>query len=120
VKLAAAGTWHLLLPANLEWGVSIPNPTELAVKSRRQRANLLGSRGLRDLIGCNDPGGSSVVPNGNFDRPRDFLMPDKPAGAPVMKSENGRTWFSVNDRSGNAFGDNEGYFEIDVELEKKQ
>ncbi|MGD1069606.1 MAG: hypothetical protein ABSB15_05640 [Bryobacteraceae bacterium] len=46
-------------------------------------------------------------------------MPGKPAGALVMKSENGLTSLSVNDRSGHAFEDNEGYFEIDMELQEQ-
>ena len=33
-----------------------------------------------------------------------------------MKTDGGRTWFSVNGRSGIAFKDNEGFYEFDLEI----
>jgi hypothetical protein len=44
-----------------------------------------------------------------------FLADDAPAGALIMKSQDGRTWFSVNGR-GTAFKDNEGFYKFDLEI----
>jgi hypothetical protein len=38
----------------------------------------------------------------------------------VAKSLNGRTYFTVNDRMGEGFKDNEGYFEFDVVVGAKK
>jgi len=46
---------------------------------------------------CSGPEGKGV-PGGAT-----FLMPSEPPGALVVKTSAGRTWFSVNDRSGPAF-----------------
>jgi hypothetical protein len=90
VQKTGAGKYHVILPANLEWGVSIPNP--------KQEATILNAAGricwdpeLRESHGCNGPEGCGVVPKGNFGRPEDFLAPEKPAGALIMKSVDGRT-----------------------------
>jgi hypothetical protein len=90
-KQAGAGTYRLILPANPEWGVIVPNPTQAEVKTVGVKGKICWDPGLRNAIGCNGPEGSGVVPNGNFEKSDDFLAAGKPAGALVMKSENGRT-----------------------------
>jgi hypothetical protein len=52
----------------------------------------------------------------NLSAPDEFLAAGEPAGALIYRNENGRTYFSVNDRRGRAFDDNEGYFEFAVRL----
>jgi hypothetical protein len=46
------------------------------------------------------------------------IAPQKPAGALVVRTLNRRIWFSVNDRTGSGFKDNEGFFEFDVTIER--
>ena len=43
-----------------------------------------------------------------------YLVPDEAAGALVTKTADGRTYFSVNGRSGASFQAHEGYFEFDA------
>jgi len=45
-----------------------------------------------------------------------YLAPGEKAGALISEQRGGRTYFSVNDRSGAGFNENEGYFEFDVEV----
>ena len=45
-----------------------------------------------------------------------FLAPDRAPGALITKTHNGRQYFSVNDRGGDAFHYNEGYFPFDVDI----
>jgi hypothetical protein len=99
------GRYHIVLPANQEWGASIPNPSarEVVVDDARGTAcwdlQALGSEG------CSGPDGSPSLAG--------WLSKDKPAGALILKNQGGRTYFSVNDRN---FADNEGYFEFEVEV----
>ena len=48
---------------------------------------------------------------------RALLAPDEGAGALIGKTVGGRTYFSVDDRSGVAFQSHEGYFEFDVTVQ---
>jgi hypothetical protein len=104
VEQTGPGKYHVVLPANVEWGASVPG----------RLAAIGGQRGMvcwdlqgRGAEGCGGPGGRGAGGKG-------FLVPGSPAGALVTKTRDGRTYFTVNDRSG-AFADNEGYFEFDVE-----
>ena len=45
-----------------------------------------------------------------------FLAEDDPAGALIMRTHNGHTWFSVNGRNGATFKDNEGFYEFDLKI----
>jgi hypothetical protein len=45
-----------------------------------------------------------------------FLAADAAAGALIMKTREGHTWFSVNGHSGIGFQDNEGFYEFDLEI----
>jgi hypothetical protein len=101
--------YHVVLPANLEWGASVPNPSG-------RTAVVTNSHGIIcwDLqageAGCSGPSGIST------DAGRGFVEPSAPAGALIQRNREGRTWFSVNHRINSSVTDNEGFFEFDVEL----
>jgi hypothetical protein len=84
------GQFHVLLPANLEWGASIPNPgnREIAV------SNLIGSICRAASKVCNDAS------------PEDLRTATK----------DGRTAFSVKAPAGETFARNEGSLQFDVRL----
>ena len=67
----------------------------------------LGSPSSDDRT-CYGPAGSGEPAGAGF------LAPDQPAGALVSKTEDGRTYFSVNDHDGAALEKHQGYFEFDV------
>lgn len=62
----------------------------------------------RGAEGCSGPVGKSAAGPG-------FLDAGSAAGALIVKTRDGRTWFSVNGRSGD-FRGNEGFYEFDVEV----
>jgi hypothetical protein len=64
----------------------------------------------RGSDGCSGPGGSGT-PGG-----AGFLAADAPAGALIMRTREGHTWFSVNGLSGLGFKNNEGFYEFDLEI----
>jgi hypothetical protein len=97
----------VLLPANAEWGASIANPAGKQVVVKDARGTVCWDLQARGADGCNGPDGNGSAAGA------DFVAPDAQAGALVVKTRNGRTYFSVNDR---AFADNEGYFEFEVVL----
>jgi hypothetical protein len=97
VETPGPGTYHIVLPANLPWGASIPNPSGRSVAIENARGIACWNTALGQL-GCNDPSGG---PDG--------------AGALVQRTAGGRTLFSVNDPAGD-YRDNEGYFEFDVSI----
>ncbi len=107
VEARAPGLYHVLLPAQLEWGASVPNPSGVKPAIR-------GTRGSVCLDGnperCSGPEGKGA-PGGDA-----FLAPAEAPGALVVKTSAGRTWFSVNDQSGAAFQQHEGFFEFDVSI----
>jgi hypothetical protein len=108
VEANAAG-YRVVLPANLEWGASVPNPGGRTVV-------VTNSHGITcwDLKagsdGCSGPSGNGAAAGAGF------LDPDAPSGALILSTRNDRTWFSVNHRASTSFKDNEGFFEFDVEL----
>ena len=60
--------------------------------------------------GCSGPSGKgSPVSEG-------FIDAGPPPGALIMRPDRGRVWFSVNGRSGQAFKNNQGFYEFDVEI----
>ena len=113
-----SGRHHIVLPANLEWGASIATPTSAVAHIENARGTVCWDQSRRDSSGCNGPTGSSVSRARSTQAPHDFLAPESPAGALIWKARQGWTYFSINDRSGAAFHDNEGYFEFDVQLVK--
>lgn len=99
------GRYHVVLPGNLEWGASVPNPRGREVVVNDAHGTVCWDLQARGPEGCSGPDGSSGVTGG--------LSKDKPAGALIIKTHGGRTYFSVNDSN---FKDNEGYFEFEVEV----
>ena len=105
VEETQPGRYHVVLPANLEWGASVPNPARREVVVDNARGTVCWDLQALGPDGCSGPDGSAKI-SGALDR-------EKPAGALVVKTQGGRSYFSVNDRN---FSDNEGYFEFEVEL----
>jgi hypothetical protein len=103
------GRYHVVLPANLEWGARIANPQNQIVVIANARGTVCWDLKSRGAEGCNGPAGNPAIHDSKS------LLPDQPAGALILHTKDGRTYFSVNDRSG-SFGDNEGFFEFDVAL----
>jgi hypothetical protein len=95
--------YHIVLPAQSEWGASIANPAGATVTVRAPSGMVCLAPDT-----CSGPQGTGK-PAG-----ADFLAPDKEIGALVSKTIGGRTYFSVNDRTGSAFQKHEGYFEFDA------
>ncbi len=105
------GGYHIVLPGNLEWGVSVPNAFGRTVKITDSHGIVCWDLKARGSNGCGGPAGSGAQAGPGF------LAADAPAGALVMNTRQGRTWFSVNDRSGAGFNDNEGFYEFDVAIQ---
>ncbi|HXS92964.1 MAG TPA: hypothetical protein VN736_00075 [Candidatus Limnocylindrales bacterium] len=57
-----------------------------------------------------------MAPGNDVEGGAEFVDPRKPAGSLVLRVLNGSIWFSVNDRSGRWFQDNEGFFEFDFQV----
>jgi hypothetical protein len=102
------GEYHVVLPAHLEWGASVPNRSGRPVSISNARGTVCWDLKMRGDEGCSGPEGAGIAN-------KEFVRPDRQAGALVMKTGHGRTWFSVNDRS-RGFGDNQGYFEFEVRV----
>ncbi len=109
VERKGAG-YHIILPANLEWGASVPNTSGHTVAITASHGIACWNLQARGSNGCGGPAGKGGAAGAGF------LAPDAPQGALVMSMRQGRTWFSVNDRSGVGFKDNEGFYEFDAEL----
>jgi hypothetical protein len=102
--------YHLVLPANLEWGVSIPSRREGDVVVTNARGIACWDLKGRGTAGCSGPSGNATPAGAGF------LSADAAAGALIMKTREGNTWFSVNGHSGAGFKDNEGFYEFDLEV----
>lgn len=102
------GGYHIVLPANAEWGASIANlPLGQAV-IHNARGVVCWDVRARGSEGCSGPSGNGA-PAGTG-----FLAEDAPPGALIISTHGDRVWFSVNGRQGDSFRDNEGFFEFDV------
>jgi len=84
--------YHVVLPANLEWGASIANPAGRTVEIANAHGIACWDLKDRGSDGCGGP-----------------------ANGLVMENHGGRTWFSVHGRPGD-FKGNEGFYEFDVEI----
>ena len=104
------GGYHIILPGNLEWGASIPNPPGRTVMVTNTHGIVCWDVKTRGANGCSGPSGNGI-PAGTG-----FLATDAPAGSLIMRTRDGHTWFSVNGRSG-LFKNNEGFYEFDLEIE---
>jgi hypothetical protein len=102
--------YHLVLPANLEWGARIPNPGGRAVVVTNARGIACWDLKARGAEGCSGPSGKALPAGAGF------LAPEAAAGALIMKNRDGHTWFSVNGHGGAGFKDNEGFYEFDLEM----
>jgi hypothetical protein len=105
-----AGGYHIILPANLEWGVSISNPSGRTVVVTNAHGIVCWGPKGRNSEGCSSPSGNGRPAGGGF------LVEDAPAGALITKTHGDHTWFSVNSRSSSEFRDNEGFYEFDLEI----
>jgi len=92
VEQTGPDEYHVVLPAHLEWGASVPNPGGREIAISNATGMVCWDLEARGSEGCSGP-----------------------AGAVINRNRGGRTQFSVKDRSG-AFADNQGYFEFDVRL----
>ncbi len=101
--------YHVVLPANLEWGASIPNSSGRTVIVTNAHGIVCWDFKARGSEGCSGPSGSGSRAG------QGFLAQDSPAGAMIVSTRGGGTWFSVNGRNG-GLEDNEGFYEFDVEI----
>ena len=109
VEQMGAG-YHLILPANLEWGARIPTRPDQRVVVTNARGIACWDLKARGTSGCSGPSGSTLPAGAGF------LAADAAAGALIMKTREGHTWFSVNGHSGTGFKENEGFYEFDLEI----
>jgi len=109
IEQSGAG-YHVVLPANLEWGASIPNPSGRPVEVSNAKGIVCWDLKAPGSRGCGGPLGNGGAAGAGF------LAEDDPAGALIMRTRNGHTWFSVIGRSGASFKDNEGFYEFDLKM----
>jgi hypothetical protein len=95
VQEVAPGRFHIVLPAHLEWGASVPNPNNRPVAISNVHGTVCWDLAARGADGC---------------------AHDATTGALIHRTRDGRTQFSMKDQSG-AFADNQGFFEFDVQLQ---
>lgn len=109
------GSYHVILPAQIMWGASIPNPGGRRVEVENARGMICQSLTANQPESCNGPAG---VRPGDADQKiwRSLLNPDANLGALITRIEKGRTWFSVNGPKKRGFARNEGFFEFDATL----
>jgi hypothetical protein len=104
------GEYHVVLPPHIAWGASIVNPD-------RRAASIEDARGRVCFGGKDGEVGDCGGPEGFGESARTGLLQvDRKPGALIVKDENGRTWFSVNDSPNDGFKNNQGFFEFDVKL----
>lgn len=103
------GGYHVILPANLEWGASIPNPQGREIVVTNARGIACWDVQAPGTRGCSGPAGNAPSAGPGF------LSADAPAGTLIMKTRDGYTWLSVNGR-GAGFSGNEGFYEFDLEI----
>jgi len=114
VEERGPGFYHVILPAHLEWGASIPNPYGRTVAIEGARGMVCQSLQPRGPETCSGPGGVSA--DEAHTNPSSMLDRGANAGALITKTEKGRAWFSVNGTRNRSFARNEGFFEFDVRL----
>jgi hypothetical protein len=108
VREIAAGQYHVILPAQLEWGVSIPVPDGKSATVHGSKGTVCLDSQFRSTSSCNGPQGDGK-PAGEG-----FLSPSNSAGALVSRTTGGYAYFSVNGHSGADFQKHAGYFEFNV------
>jgi len=90
VEGVSPGEFHVVLPAHLEWGASIPNPASREVAIAGTRGTACASAGKDGVVDC--------------------------AAKLVHRTRNGRTEFSIEFPTRNNARSNQGYLEFDVRL----
>jgi hypothetical protein len=100
------GRYHVILPANVEWGASIPSSS-----SAGESATIAKAHGTIcwDATHCSGPDGNGILAG------EGFLAPDRAQGALIVRTKDGRIDFSVNGRNA---ADNQGFFEFDVDCKQ--
>jgi Legume lectin domain len=84
-----SGVFHVVLPGNLEWGASIPNPMQHRVTIGDASGTVCHDVESLGAAGCSGP------------------------AALIQRTSEGRTWFSVN----GAVTASEGYFEFEAQIQ---
>jgi Legume lectin domain len=102
--------YHVILPGNLEWGASIPDTPGKTVALTNAHGIVCWDLKARASDGCSGPSGNATPVGARF------LAADSPAGALIMKTQQGRIWFSVNGLRGAEFQNNQGFYEFDLEI----
>src|SRR5262249_41698078 len=62
VEEIGPGRYHVVLPANLKWGASIPNPSQREVSIDDARGTSCWDLPARGADGCSGPDGNSGIP----------------------------------------------------------
>jgi len=102
--------YHVVLPANLEWGASIASPSGRPMVVTNAHGIVCWDFKARGSEGCSGPSGNGAPAGAGF------LAEDAPAGALIMRTREEHIWFSVNGRSGVSFENNEGFYEFDLKI----
>ena len=110
VEQRGAG-YHIVLPGNLESGARIPNSSGRTVVVTNAHGVVCWDLKAHGSDGCSGPSGNGPPAGAGF------VAEGSPAGALIMRTRDGRTWFSVNSRSGGGFQDNQGFYEFDLKIE---
>jgi hypothetical protein len=108
VQVTGPGQYHVVLPAQREWGASIPLPIGAAMTVRGAVGTVCLDSQSRSTSSCNGPLGKGAPAGVGY------LAPDIAVGALIGMTADGLTYFSVNDRTGDGFKNHQGYFEFDV------
>ncbi len=90
VEPAESGQWHIVLPAHLDWGVSIPNPSGRPVEILNRRGAVCGPPGENGATTCD--------------------------AAIAQRHRGGRTEFTAEISARPAPRASQGYFEFDARL----
>lgn len=101
--------YHVVLPANLEWGASVPNPSGRAVEVMNAKGIVCWDLNVPSRQGCAGPSGNGVTAGTGF------LANDVSPGALIVNTHEGRTWLSVNGRKA-VFKDNQGFYDFDLQI----
>ena len=113
VEQTGPDQYHIILPANLPWGASIPNPEGRGVTVANAQGNVCWDLAVQE--GCNGPEGAAGA-NLEERALASLLSADSNPGALIVRTDEGKTSFSVNGRTGRSFSSNQGFFEFDVTL----
>jgi hypothetical protein len=99
--------YHVILPANVEWGASVPDPPGAVLAVNHAHGIVCWDANARGSDGCSGPSGNGPPAGAGF------LDAGSPPGALVVSERDGRLWVSVNGREGR-FRQNQGFYEFDL------